>query len=381
MNNKINNCLIDSYNRKIDYLRLSVTDRCNLRCIYCMPADGIKLYKQNEVLSYEEVLKAVKILAELGIKKVRLTGGEPLLRENILRLIGSLGKIKGIEDISLTTNGILLLKYAEKLRDLGIKRVNISLDTLDPDKYRKITRGGDLKAVLNSIDRALMAGISNIKINVVISDYLDEKDIEGFISMAFNKPFHVRFIEAMQAPFSQEDISNIECSSTSGSEFKVGKNQFELKDYQFGLKKHDIILKKIFLIMRQFGDFVREEKPVGFGPAIYYRIKESRGSVGFILNDKIYCSACNRLRLSSSGSLQLCLFSDLKLDLKSMLRQGKKEEEIRAEILDFVKAKPENREEICRFNYKNDNKNSNKINNKNRVCSSLNLKLSDYMSK
>jgi len=347
-----------------------------------MPQEGIKLYKRSEVLSYEEILKAVSILAELGIKKVRITGGEPLLRESILELIGSLGKIRGIEDVSLTTNGILLLRYLEKLKTLGIERINISLDTLNSYKYKKITRGGELKKVLNSLDRALMAGISNIKINVVISDYLDEKDIEGFVSMAFNKPFHVRFIETMQAPFSQGDISNIECSSTPGLDFKVGKNQFRLKDYQFGFKEYDIILKKIFIVMRQFGDFVREEKSIGFGPAIYYRIKDSRGSVGFILNDKIYCSACNRLRLSSSGNLQLCLFSDLKLDLKSMLRQGKQEEEIRAEIVDFVKTKPENREESCRFNYKNDYKNSNKINNnKYKDYSSLTLKLSDYMSK
>jgi len=342
-----------------------------LRCIYCMPADGIKLYKQNEVLSYEEVLKAVKILAELGIKKVRITGGEPLLRENILKLVGSLGKINGIEDISLTTNGILLSKYAEKLKNLGIKRINISLDTLDANKYRKITRGGDLRAVLNSIDRALMIGISNIKINIVISDYLDAKDIEGFISMAFSKPVHVRFIEIMQAPFLKDSIFNIECSSSSFFEVKENKNQF-------GLKDHNIILKKIFLIIRQLGDFVRVDESIGFGPAVYYKARDSRGSVGFILNDKIYCSACNRLRLSSSGSLQLCLFSDLRLDLREMLRQEKPEEKIKAEITGFVKTKPENREVSCMFNDKVSN-GIHKGNNK--IIDSFKLKLADYMSK
>jgi cyclic pyranopterin phosphate synthase len=360
----MNDYLIDSYNRKIDYLRLSVTDRCNLRCMYCMPSDGVKLYKRSEVLSYEEILKAVKILAELGIKKIRITGGEPLLRENMLELIESLGKIKGIDNISLTTNGILLSKYVKKLKNLGIERINISLDTLDAYKYKKITRGGDLKTVLNALDKALKIEINNIKINVVMSNYLDEKDIEGFINITFNKPVHVRFIEVMQVPLLQENVFNIECSSSSGSEVP---NQFGLLDYS-------IILKRIFLIMRQLGDFVREDKPVGFGPAIYYKAKGSKGSVGFILNDKIYCSACNRLRLSSSGNLQLCLFSDFKLDLKERLRRGIQKEEIKAEVVDFVKTKPENREVSCRFN--------NKINNKNnKGMDSFNLKLTDYMSK
>ena len=335
-----------------------------------MPQEGIKLYSRSEVLSYEEILKALRILAELGIKKVRITGGEPLVRKNILKLINSLKDIDGIDDISITTNGILLSKYVEKLKILGVERINISLDTLDAYKYKKITRGGDFKKVLNSLDEALMAGINNIKINVVMSSYLDEKDIEGLIHMTFNKSVHVRFIEAMQAPFLQENIFSIECSSASNLKL--------LKD--FGLQDYSKILKKIFLIMKQFGDFVREEKTVGFGPAVYYKARDGKGSVGFILNNKIYCSACNRLRLSSSGNLKLCLFSDLKMDLKEMLRQGKQEEEIKEEIVNFVKAKPENREESCKFSYKNENKNSNS-NNKYKDFRSLNLKLSDYMSK
>src|SRR4030065_528506 len=315
----MNDYLIDSYNRKIDYLRLSVTDRCNLRCIYCMPSNGIKLYKQSEVLSYEEILKAVEMLAELGVEKIRITGGEPLLRENILELIEFLGKIKGIDNISLTTNGILLSKYVKKLKNLGIERINISLDTLDAHKYKEITRGGDLKIVLNAIAKALKIEINNVKINVVISDYLDKKDIEGFINMAFNKPVHVRFIEVMQVPFLQENSFNIECSSSS--DLKV-QNQFGFPDYS-------IILKRTFLVMKKLGDFVREDEPLGFGPAIYYKAKNIKGSIGFILNDKIYCSACNRLRLSSSGNLKLCLFSDLKLDLKERLRQGKQKKKIK----------------------------------------------------
>jgi len=360
----MNDYLIDSYNRKIDYLRLSVTDRCNLRCIYCMPSNGIKLYRRSDVLSYEEILKAVEMLTELGVKKIRITGGEPLLRENILELIEFLGKIKGIDNISLTTNGILLSKYVKKLKNLGIERINISLDTLDAHKYKEITRGGDLKIVLNAIDKALKIEINNIKINVVMSDYLDKKDIERFINMAFNKPVHIRFIEVMQVPFLQENSFNIECSSSSDLK---AKNHFGLPDYS-------IILKRILLVMKKLGDFVRDDKPLGFGPAIYYKAKGIKGSIGFILNDKIYCSACNRLRLSSSGNLKLCLFSDLKLDLKERLRQGKQKKEIKSEIVDFVKTKPENREVSCRFN--------NKINYKNnKGMDSFNLKLSDYMSK
>ena len=186
--------LSDSFQRPIDYLRISVTDRCNLRCIYCMPAEGIRLLRHEDILTYEEIHRVAEAAAELGIKKVRITGGEPLVRAGLPELIQMLAKIAAIDDIALTTNGILLSGYAAELKDAGLRRVNISLDTLKPDKFKFITRGGNLTDVLEGIQAASDAGLNPIKINVVVMAGINDDELLDFANKSIDHGWHVRFL-------------------------------------------------------------------------------------------------------------------------------------------------------------------------------------------
>ena len=319
-----NMVLSDSYKRKIDYLRLSVTDRCNLRCKYCMPGEGIRLAGREELLTYEEILKVVKILGEQGIRKLRLTGGEPLLRDDILELVSGLSKLKDIEDISITTNGILLEKYLEQLHKSGISSINISLDSLDENNYKQITRGGDIKKVIKSVNEAVDIGIKRVKINVVQSNVLKKEDIEGFIRWAIEKPLDIRFIEMMPVM----DIDSVECSSGS-----INKDR----------EQSMINTEEIFSIMEKAGHYTKLDEKRGFGPAEYYKIKGSRGNIGFIKNDMGSCFYCNRIRITPMGILRLCLFSDEGLDLKEMLRSEFSEKNIKDAIISFIEKKPKDR--------------------------------------
>ena len=316
--------LSDNFKRKIDYLRLSVTDRCNLRCKYCMPGEGIRLAGREELLTYEEILKAVKIFGDLGIRKLRLTGGEPLLRDDILELVSGLSELKDIEDISITTNGILLEKYLERLYGLGISSINISLDSLDGKSYRQITRGGDVERVIRAINKAVDIGIKRVKVNVVASSVLKTEDIEGFIKWAMEKPLDIRFIEMMPVM----DIDAVECSAGSAME-DGGKPM--------------IGMEQILSIMKKAGDYTKLEEKRGFGPAEYYRIEGSRGNIGFIKNDMDSCFYCNRIRITPMGILRLCLFSDEGLDLKEMLRSEFSEKNIKDAIISFIEKKPKDR--------------------------------------
>jgi len=343
--------LIDSFNRKIDYLRLSVTDRCNLRCTYCMPSSGIKLIDRKEMLSFEEILKAVGILSEMGIRKIRITGGEPLVRVGIIDLIKQIKKIEKITDISITTNGILLNEYLDELYKMPVQGINISLDTLDRQKYKEITRGGEINQVLSAISDSINIGIKSVKINVVITDLLDEKDITGFARMTLNKPVHVRFIEMMQPAGSDGSSGTIECSSIGG----INSNQ----DFNS--------VDTIFSVMKKIGEYHEVSDKIGNGPALYYKFKKARGSIGFIINDKNLCSYCNRIRLTPDGTIRLCLFSDKEYDIKKKIRDNCCRADIKAEITEFVKAKPENREESCRY----DNKDK----------APINFKLKDFMNR
>ncbi len=189
--------MYDSYHRNIHYLRISVTDRCNLRCIYCMPERGVNLLKHEDILSFEEIASFTKIAAANGIDKVRITGGEPLIRKNIVYLVDLLANIAGIIDLSLTTNGVLLAEFAKPLKDAGLRRVNISLDTVDPDKYKEITRGGDLNRVMQGIDAAEKAGLLPIKINCVVKDSSGEPDAILVKAFCVSRKFNVRFIHQM----------------------------------------------------------------------------------------------------------------------------------------------------------------------------------------
>ena len=316
--------LSDNFKRKIDYLRLSVTDRCNLRCKYCMPAKGIRLAGREELLTYEEILKAVKIFGDLGIRKLRLTGGEPLLRDDILELVSGLSELKDIEDISITTNGILLERYLERLYRSGISSINISLDSLDGKSYRQITRGGDVEKVIRAINKAVGIGIKRVKVNVVLSSVLKTEDIEGFIKWTMEKPLDIRFIEMMPVM----DIDSVECSAVSAME--DGEQPM-------------IGMEQILSIMKKAGDYTKLDEKRGFGPAEYYRIEGSRGNIGFIKNDMDSCFYCNRIRITPMGILRLCLFSDEGLDLKAMLRGEFSEKNIKDAIISFIEKKPKNR--------------------------------------
>jgi len=189
--------MYDQYNRNIDYLRISVTDKCNLRCFYCMPEGGIPLFQHKDILSYEEIVDVVKYVTERGVQKIRLTGGEPLIRREIVSLVQMISKVEGVTDFSLTTNGILLDRYAKQLADAGLDRVNVSLDTLDAEKYKKITRGGDLNDVLRGIERADEVGLNPVKINMVLNDLTSEKDKSQLGEYCNNNGYSLRFIHQM----------------------------------------------------------------------------------------------------------------------------------------------------------------------------------------
>lgn len=256
----------DGFGREIDYLRISVTDRCNLRCRYCMPPAGISHVPNDKILSYEEI---VRIVEASGIRKVRITGGEPLIRRDIAELIRKLD----VDDLSMTTNGVLLKDCARQLRDAGLDRVNISLDTLDRERFKYITGSDSLNSVLDGIQAALKAELNPVKINVLL---LGKEEVNDFIRLTIENPLHVRFIEFMP-------IGNYKASG-------------------------------VFL------DIFNSMEPAevkGNGPARYFRVKGAMGTVGFIspMSNK-FCSGCNRLRLTSTGFLKTCLYSNAGVNLK-----------------------------------------------------------------
>lgn len=288
----------DSFGRTIDYLRVSVTDRCNLKCIYCVPKTGVKHIHESGILSSEEIARFVSIVNRFGLRKVRLTGGEPLLRPDIVRLV-SLIKATGIRDLSLTTNGIRLADMAEDLKKAGINRVNVSMDTLDPEKYRAITRGGDIHRVLEGIRKAEEAGLYPVKINVVPMPGLTDDEIREFASLTFEKDYHIRYIEFMR-------MGRYEASGRTGY-----------------LTKREIMDR-----VSDLGRLV----PLAFrggGPSRNYRIEGARGVVGFISPvTEHFCRSCNRLRLTAAGKLRPCLFSNVELDVRTLLRSGAPDKEL-----------------------------------------------------
>ncbi len=303
--------LKDGFSRTIDYMRISVTDRCNLRCIYCMPHD-IKPVEFKNILTYEEIIRIVRVSVKLGVRKIRLTGGEPLARKNIQYLVKRLKEIEGIEELSMTTNGILLKRYAHELKEAGLDRLNISIDSLDKDKYREITRGGSLERVLQGMELAHSLGISPIKVNTVIIRGVNDSEIEGFAGFTLENPYHVRFIEFMPGKgnhWSKEDVVGIE----------------EIKDR----------------IQERFGvlEPVKRKKT---GPSEDFRIKGAQGIVGFIgAVTHGFCKSCNRLRLTADGMLRPCLFSKSMIDLRSPLRNGATDEDIERLLQCAVDIKPQ----------------------------------------
>ncbi|MCI6693557.1 MAG: GTP 3',8-cyclase MoaA [Clostridium sp.] len=300
----------DKYGREIDYLRISLTDKCNLRCIYCMEEKGNDFFDEEEKLTKDEICKIVNGCSKLGIKKIRLTGGEPLVRKDIVELVEAINKIEGIEEIYLTTNGILLEDKVYILKKAGLKGVNISLDSLKDEMFNKLTRLGELKKVLKSIDKCLEHGI-NVKLNVVMIKGMNEDEILDFVKLTLDKSMDVRFIELMPIGV--------------GSKFK-------------GVSNEEI--KKI--IKDNYNDTEEVMKNKNGGPATYIKLRDAKGKVGFISAiSNCFCEECNRIRLTSEGFLKQCLHYNYGIDLKKLLRNGASEEEIINAIEENIFNKPE----------------------------------------
>lgn len=305
--------LSDLHHRVVDYLRVSITDLCNLRCVYCRPPEGVKLISHDEVLRYEEILAVVGVARDMGVRKVRVTGGEPLVRRGVLPFLANLTAMEGIEDVGLTTNAVRLAKMAEALKTAGLTRINISLDSLRRDTFRTITRGDHLHDVLAGIQAAFDVGFDPVKINVVLLQGVNEADVPAFARLTLDKPVDVRFIERM--PFGTDAVPN------SPDSFSADK--------------------ALELIRNGVGELEPVERGPLDGPATMFRIKGALGRVGII--DPVtghFCGTCNRLRLTARGTLRPCLLSDRELDVRTALRKGASPGEIAEIVRAAVLAKP-----------------------------------------
>jgi cyclic pyranopterin phosphate synthase len=305
--------LVDAFRRPITYLRISVTDRCNLRCVYCMPEAGLAWIPKPAILSYEEIAEIVRAAATVGVRSIRLTGGEPLIRRNLERLVAMLHAIPGIDDIALSTNGLLLAEQAATLRAAGLDRVNVSLDTLDPDRFTAIARRPGLDRVLAGIDAAIAANLGPVKINCVLMRGTNDDELEAFAALTRDRAVHVRFIEVMPVHENVDMQAQAWVSS-------------------------DEVLERL----GRFGALSPFEHLHGNGPARMFAYAGAPGTIGVIsplAHD--YCERCNRVRLSADGRLKLCLFGDHLIDLRTPLRAGGGEEAIVALLRGAMHVKPE----------------------------------------
>lgn len=301
--------MVDGIGRTIEYLRISLTDRCNLRCVYCMPEDGVPTLPHGEILRYEELLRLVRVLAGLGVKHLRLTGGEPTVRRGWLDFAAKLHGIPGVESVAMTSNGVLLCDRMDEVKRAGLDALNLSLDTLDADSCARMTRGGSPEPVLRTLEQALAAGL-RVKINAVPVRGYNEEQIPALAALAKDRPICVRFIELMP----------IGCARGLQS---VGQDE---------------VLRRL---TEAFGPLAPDDAVHGHGPAVYYRPAGFVGSVGVIgALSHAFCASCNRVRLTADGQLKLCLNHALGLDLRALLRGGADDEAIRSAILDAVARKP-----------------------------------------
>jgi GTP 3',8-cyclase len=299
----------DGFKRQIEYMRISITDRCNLRCSYCMPPEGVRWLPSSDVLSYEEILRFVNLSTELGFKKFRVTGGEPLVRKGVIPFLQKLASNPGVEDLTLTTNGILLGEMAQELKNVGVRRVNISLDTLDSKKFSEITRGGDLQDVLAGINKSLEVGLHPVKVNVVVIRGFNDDELEAFFHMAEQQPLHIRFIELMPV------------GASDGN-----KNLVPVEEMKDRLGLSNLVPVKEFQ---------------GAGPAQHYAGVGMKGSIGFISAlSQHFCSECNRIRLTADGRLRPCLHSTKELDLRALLRNGASDLELKELLAEAILLKP-----------------------------------------
>tara|TARA_B100000809_G_scaffold86880_1_gene85325 strand:- start:23603 stop:24583 length:981 start_codon:yes stop_codon:yes gene_type:complete len=303
--------MIDQFGRRVEYLRVSVTDKCNLRCIYCMPLEGLTWLKRDELLNYEEIETIVRTMAGMGLRRVRITGGEPLIRRDLPDLIRKISAIPEIEDLSLSTNAVLLADQAQDLRDAGIQRLNISLDSLQQDRVDEIARRpGSFPKIIKGLEAAERVGFAPIKVNVVLIRGRNDDEIEDFARITKERPWHVRFIEMMP----------------TGSNLDLSANSF-------------VSCQEALTRVRAIDQLESVDGPFGNGPADYYRFPDAPGTVGVITPmSHNYCHRCNRMRLTAAGQLRPCLFGEIETNLRDHLRAGR---DLRPLIEETLQIKPE----------------------------------------
>jgi len=303
--------MIDQFGRAVEYLRISVTDKCNLRCVYCMPIEGLPWLKREDLLSYEEIEQIVRTMAGMGLRRVRITGGEPLVRRDLPDLVRMIAAVPEIEDLSLSTNAVLLEDQAEELRAAGIQRLNVSLDSLRPERVDEISRRPDsFPKIMAGLDAAERAGFAPIKINVVLIRGQNDDEIEDFAAITRERPWHIRFIEMMP----------------TGANLEMSAKQF-------------ISCTEALRRIEAIDTLEPVEGPFGNGPALYHRFPDAPGTIGVITPmSHTYCDRCNRLRLTADGQLRPCLFGEIQTNLRDPLRAG---EDLVPHIVETLRIKPE----------------------------------------
>lgn len=301
--------MLDKNGRRIEYLRISITDRCNLRCVYCMPESGVSSIEHAQILSFEEITRLVRIMTGLGIKHIRLTGGEPMARRGCLDLVQSLSAVPGVESISMTSNGILLKDKVHQAKLAGLSALNISIDALNPSVYSRLTRGGDVSQALCTLRQAVEEGL-HVKVNTVPIRGFNEEELTPIAHLAKEAPICVRFIELMP----------------------IG----------YGAQAERIPYAEVVQQLREaFGAPVEDGQTYGHGPARYVRYPDFKGAVGFISAvSHEFCASCNRVRLTADGRLKLCLNHTKGIDLRAMLRQGAEDREILDTVRSAIADKP-----------------------------------------
>lgn len=287
--------MADGFGRRIEYLRISVTDKCNLRCVYCMPEEGLPWLRREQILRYEEIAEVVRVMAEMGLRRVRLTGGEPLVRRDLASLVRMISAVPGIDDVSLSTNAVLLAEQADELRAAGVDRVNVSLDSLRADRIDAIARRpGSAEAIFRGLDAAERVGFAPIKVNCVVMRGRNDDKVADFAAVTRERPWHVRFIEVMP----------------TGDNLGVQADEFVSAD-------------EMLARIRETGDLRPVAGPGGNGPARYFAFPGAAGTVGVITPmSHNYCERCNRMRLTADGQLRPCLFGHLQTNLRDPLRRG-----------------------------------------------------------
>lgn len=303
--------MLDGFGRRVEYLRISVTDKCNLRCVYCMPEEGLPWLKREQLLSFEEIAGIVRVMAGIGLRRVRITGGEPLVRRDLPVLVRLLRAVPGIEDIALSTNAVLLEEQAEALREAGVDRLNVSLDSLRPERIDAISRRpGSAEAIFRGLEAAERAGFAPIKLNCVVMRGRNDDEVVDFAAMTRERPWHVRFIEVMP----------------TGENLGVSQEEYVSSDE---------MLERI----RAIGELAPVAGPGGNGPATYFALPGAAGTIGVITPmSHNYCDRCNRMRLTADGQLRPCLFGEMQTDLRGPLRRGEPVEPL---IRHTLRIKPE----------------------------------------